>query len=782
MPSAVDKTLISARNERGSAAQLAAIVQSSHDAIIGKDLNGTITSWNPGAQRLYGYGPDEVIGRHSSLLPNADSRDAEAALLVRITAGEHVEMIRTHRNHKNGTVLQVSLSLSPIVDDDGEIVGISSASRDISTLVSAQGMYKGLLESAPDAMVCVDTAGRIMLVNGQVERLFGYTSLALVGQLVEVLVPAGLKSAHVPLREVYAENPIPRLIGGDNQIFAQRKDGSTFPADISLSSVDLGGTTVITAAIRDVSSRIAGELTLHKSEALFRQLAENVDLAIVLRTLDDPVFLYVSPGYQKVFGYDPLAEGETPDELVRRVLPEDRELFLAEFSQPGETNAAMRSEYRTVGTNGAIRWIRSTTTPIVDADEVVRRCATVAEDITDFKSAEVALRAADEAQKANAAKNEFLSRMSHELRTPLNAVLGFAQLLELDELNDGQHAAVEHILRGGRHLVALIDDVLDIAKIESDRLDLSLEAVMLSELLTETVALMTPMATTAGVRLSYRHAQAANQHVHGDSRRLRQVVLNLISNAIKYNRVGGRVEVRCELSDSASLDIVVEDTGIGIPAEELPRLFTPFDRLGAQTSAVEGSGVGLALSHRLMTTMGGNLRATSKVGVGSIFTASIPLAPELPETAELAAQAPGAAVPGQLGEVEGPALTLLYIEDNNSNIMLMEHLLGHRPAWSMTTAKTGTAGLELATTRPPDLVLLDLHLPDVDGIDVLHRLRADPRTSGLRVVIVSADANPNQMNRLLAAGAYAYLTKPLDVARMLKLLDNFLPDSAESAP
>jgi CheY-like chemotaxis protein len=259
------------------------------------------------------------------------------------------------------------------------------------------------------------------------------------------------------------------------------------------------------------------------------------------------------------------------------------------------------------------------------------------------------------------------------------------------------------------------------------------------------------------------------------------VVLNLISNAIKYNRIDGRVEVRCEISDSTNVDIVVQDTGIGIPAEELPRLFTPFDRLGAQTSAVEGSGVGLALSHRLMATMGGTLRATSEVGTGSIFVASIPLAPSFPDPPDLSVHPAAPAAPEDAVEAHEPALTLLYIEDNNSNIMLMQHLLGHRPAWTMTTAKTGTLGLELAAARPPDLVLLDLHLPDVNGIDVLHRLRADPRTDGLRVVIVSADANPNQMNRLLAAGAYAYLTKPLDVARMLTLLDDFLPDAVESS-
>ena len=189
MPTASDNDLIAARSDSQAAAQLAAIVQSSHDAIIGKDLNGRITSWNPGAERLYGYSADEMLGRHSSLLPDSASRAAEAILQLRILSGEHIEMVRTRRKHKGGAVLDVSLSMSPIVDEAGAIVGMSTASRDMSDVISAQGMYEALLESAPDAMVCVDADGRIMLINGEVERLFGYSRLELVGQLVEILVP-----------------------------------------------------------------------------------------------------------------------------------------------------------------------------------------------------------------------------------------------------------------------------------------------------------------------------------------------------------------------------------------------------------------------------------------------------------------------------------------------------------------------------------------------------------------------------------------------------------------
>ena len=506
-----------------------------------------------------------------------------------------------------------------------------------------------------------------------------------------------------------------------------------------------------------------------------RQVTESIGGAVVLRSLDPPRFLYVSPRYEEIFGHNPMADGASPEEVISRVVVEDRARFRSEFWEPAQAGLFGRCEYRITGAGGDIRWIRSTSNPVVDEDGVVRRCAAVAEDITDLKRTEAALRSADEAKRANAAKNEFLSRMSHELRTPLNAVLGFAQLLAIDDLTDDQHTSVDHILSGGRHLVSLIDDVLDIAKIEGDRLDLSLESLLMSELLADTVALMMPMATSASVGLTFNRSDGANQHVHGDSRRLRQVVLNLLSNAIKYNRPGGSVEVRCEVSLTDGVDIVVQDTGIGIPAEELPRLFTPFDRLGAQTTAIEGSGVGLALSHRLMTTMDGTLSATSELGVGSVFTASVPLAkPEdlaatLPAPPLAAVQDPTSSAPAA-----PPAnLTLLYIEDNSSNTTLMAHLISHRPQWHMTVAGTGHIGLDYATAQSPDLVLLDLHLPDIDGIEVLHRLRSDPRTSDIRVVIVSADASPNQMNRLLAAGAYAYLTKPLDVPEMLRLLDAF---------
>jgi CheY-like chemotaxis protein/anti-sigma regulatory factor (Ser/Thr protein kinase) len=373
--------------------------------------------------------------------------------------------------------------------------------------------------------------------------------------------------------------------------------------------------------------------------------------------------------------------------------------------------------------------------------------------------------------KANSAKNEFLSRMSHELRTPLNAVLGFAQLLNLDTLTSDQQTAVNQIMNGGHLLLQLIDDVLDIAQIENDRLNLSVEAVALSEFLTDVVQLVRPLAEAAGVTIDYQSKKIAVEYVHADQRRLRQVLLNLLSNAIKYNRRGGRVSVTADVLENSLVNIAVTDTGMGIRSEHLPRLFTPFDRLGAEATGIEGTGVGLALAHRLMTIMGGGLSALSESGSGSTFIATIPTAVDPQRVLRNLPAAPSGPPLDAAFEPIVPSKTVLYIEDNMSNVRLMEQLVSRRPEWRLITAGHGALGLELATASPPDLVLLDLNLPDIDGAEVLSRLRATPVTSKVRVVVVSADANPHQIRALTAAGADGYLTKPLAVQELFRTLD-----------
>jgi signal transduction histidine kinase/CheY-like chemotaxis protein len=380
-----------------------------------------------------------------------------------------------------------------------------------------------------------------------------------------------------------------------------------------------------------------------------------------------------------------------------------------------------------------------------------------------------------EAERANRAKDEFLSRTSHELRTPLNAILGFGQLLEMDGLAESQVESVTHILTAGRHLLELINEVLDISRIESGRLAVAIEPVHVGELADGTLALMQPIAVERGIALDFVDDGACDLYVQGDRQRLKQVLLNLISNGIKYNRRGGSVRVSCGRRGEERVRFTVADTGRGLTDAQLARVFEPFDRLGAETSGIEGTGLGLPLSKSLSEAMGGELQVTSEVDVGTRVLLDLAIAPE--DAADSGAE-PMSVAPVE--EPVGPEVTILYIEDNLSNVKLVEHILSRwRPA-KLLSALEGGLGLDLARSHAPDLILLDLHLPDVNGSEVLVELREQPETAGVPVVVVSADATPGQIERLLSLGAAEFLTKPVDVPAFVATLDRLLPLGAHS--
>ena len=373
-------------------------------------------------------------------------------------------------------------------------------------------------------------------------------------------------------------------------------------------------------------------------------------------------------------------------------------------------------------------------------------------------------RAEQAAEAANRAKSEFLSRMSHELRTPLNGVLGFAQLLELDVLSARQRESVEHILKGGRHLLRLIDEVLDLARIETGKLSVSLEPVLAGEAIRGALDLIRPQAAAREVTLAPEIT--GDVFVRADRQRLQQVLLNLLSNAVKYNHDGGTVTISCApAAEPGRVRVAVTDTGPGIAPAMQERLFTPFDRLGAEQTGIEGTGLGLSLSRRLVEAMGGRLLVDSRPGDGATFIVEL-----------AAAEAPAVAAPpvDDAGVTAAPPPiqgTVLYVEDNLANLRLVERVLGRRPGLTLLSAMQGSHGLELARSHRPGLVLLDLHLPDLRGDELLARLRRDARTRDIPVVVLSADATAGQIRQLLAAGARAYLTKPLDVTELLGLVD-----------
>ncbi|MEW5990055.1 MAG: ATP-binding protein [Chloroflexota bacterium] len=486
----------------------------------------------------------------------------------------------------------------------------------------------------------------------------------------------------------------------------------------------------------------------------------------------DGTFRRVNDAWRTVLGYE-------PDELVGRpfldlVHEDDRVRTIAEFeraTREGTTTTRFENRYRHA--DGSYRWL-DWTGRLVPGESVHYSAA---RDVTERKEVDAALDSARRAaESANRAKSEFLSRMSHELRTPLNAVLGFAQLLQADDLTPDQQESVAYIIRAGRHLLELINEVLDISRIEAGEMTISPEPVAVGDLVVEVVGLVTPLATATSVTID-GGAATCDTHVMADRQRLRQVLLNILSNAVKYNRDGGTASVRCSHLDGRHR-IAISDTGFGIPADQFERLFAPFDRLGADRSSIEGTGMGLALSKGLVEAMGGSIGVESEVGRGSTFWIELEEAAGQLEALETSATAmatrsgPGSGQPTRL---------VLYIEDNLSNLRLIERILARHPDVELVSATTGELGLELATSRRPDVILLDLHLPDLPGRDVLRRLRSRPATRSIPVIVISADATRSQVGRLMRDGVAGYLTKPIDVAAFMTLVDRTLNDPSGSA-
>jgi PAS domain S-box-containing protein len=509
---------------------------------------------------------------------------------------------------------------------------------------------------------------------------------------------------------------------------------------------------------QDITEQKRSEQALRDAEQKYRAIFEN-SIEGIFQSTPDGKFISGNPALARVFGYD------SPEDLIASVTdiegtiyvdPDRREEFKRLIQAQGSVELF---EYEVFRKDKSKLWLCENSRVVRDSEgEIVYYEGTV-EDITERKRVE-------EVERASKAKSEFLSRMSHELRTPLNAILGFGQLLDRQSPTPVQKNRISHILSAGRHLLNLINEILDIARVESGRFQLSMEPVVVEQAVDEAIDLIRPMAADRDVAIERSALPENSPSILADRQRLKQVLLNLLSNAVKYNRRGGRVVVDLTAQDEGRFRISVSDEGPGIPLDKRARLFSPFDRLGAERTDTQGTGLGLALSKRLTEAMGGAI-GEGGPAMGACFWIEFPLVKGVEE--QIAAADRSAAV--ALRPINGETKTLLYIEDNLSNLSLVEHLLGECAPIKLISAMQGELGIELATRHQPDMILLDVHLPDINGADVLARLKTRPRTRDIPVVILSADATRTQVSRLLALGADEYLTKPLDVDCFLKVIE-----------
>lgn len=752
------------------------LLDSTAEGIYAIDRDGVCTMANRAAGEVLGYSPQDLVGQGMHELIHHTRADGSAYPVEECPIYEAMKYGETRTVEdepfwrKDGSAFSAAYSSAPITSGD-DIEGAVVSFRNIDerkhmehSIKEAEQQTRRFMDDLPLAVFVLDEHGRPVYSNRASAGLLGLPDdPSLEGDDLSAAYHVYVAGTDQPYPT--ERLPILRALAGEtvtvDDMEVRRSDGSVAPLEVWSAPIrdDQGSIRNAVAVFSDVSARKAAAAELEE-QADMLDLVEDAVIAL------DPSgrISYWNQTAVAIYGWTKEeALGRVAHELLRTTFPKPREEIKKDVTRSGRWEGEL-VHLRKDGSEVVVasRWL-------LRRDEKGRplQILEVNNDITAQKETEERLKEAKEAAvNANQAKSEFLSRMSHELRTPLNAVLGFAQLLELDELTPEQRASTAQIIKGGRRLLELIDEVLDIARIESGRLRLSLEPVLICDLIDECVALTRPLADERSITV---HSECTDhqQHAWGDRHRLGQVLLNLVSNGIKYNVPGGAVTITCTPPQEGRIRVGVTDTGSGIPREKLPLLFTPFERLGAEQSTIEGTGLGLALSKNLVEAMGGAIYVDTMNGNGMTFWIELRTADEI-EIGNVEEEHEGRRIqPERVGRV-------LYIEDNLANLKLIERLLERWTDMELISAMSGALGLELARQHLPDLVILDLGLPDIRGDEILARLRKDPYTAHVPVVILSADATPGEIKRLLAAGAADYLTKPIDVAMFMRRLGQLL--------
>ena len=741
------------------------------------------TDANPAMCRLLGLPRESLLGR--SIFEFVDQANAEvfrAAARDRErgqASGYEITLRRI-----DGSSAHCYNNATPLVDAQGRKTGALGLFSDITPfkrvehqlrqageqLAQKSRVLSATLESLDQGVLSMDAEGRINSWNRRTTELLEVSDAVMrscrtLDELVHHQMANGLLD--------------PTAGGGLDRparYQRRRRDGTLLEVRTHAAA---DGSVVRTYT--DVTAEVQAQQALLESETRFRSMADAAPALIWLSGADGKPSWFNQRWLEQT-GRSMAEELACP--WPERIHADDLQRCRDAYRTAAGSRAPYSVEYRLRRHNGSLVWVVDNGIPRVADDGSFGGYIIYGWDITERKASEAALRAAkEEAERANRAKSEFLSRMSHELRTPLNAVLGFAQLLDGDTehpLAAAQRSRVHELMRGGRHLLSLINDVLDLSRIEAGALQVQLGPVALPLLVQDCLRLVQPMADERGITLALppNHDADASGLVLADATRLKQVLLNLLSNAIKYNRVDGHVQLTWQ-ADAATdtLRIDVTDTGPGLSADQQERLFQAFERLDAAHSTVEGAGIGLALSKWLVGLMRGEIGVHSAPGQGSRFWVRLSRCQASRPGAAAAAPEPTAVAATRVDTSATPGAreySVLYIEDNAVNQVLMEGMLARRPGLRLLMASLPETGLVMASQARPDLVLLDIQLPGIDGYEVLRRLRAQPATQGIPVVAVSANAMQADLHAAQAAGFDDYVTKPLELQRLLAVVDRWL--------
>lgn len=752
-----------------------------HAIVSIADARGDIIYVNDRFCEISGYARDEVLGRNHRILKSGEhGADFYRSIWRTILAGKVWRGDICNRR-KDGQLYWVESTITPFLDDQGKPWQFISIRTDISHVKAAEAALRAsearlnyLVASSPVTLYTrtLATPSSVTFVSQNIERLLGRSP----GELTASR-DAWLELVHPEDRPSVLERQSQLLNDGllEHEYRLRHCSGDyRWIRDESrlMEGGDQGEREVI-GYWMDISRKKTAEhaAKLHKERMRRGQMYANIgtwDWDIQRGTL------YWTERIAPLFGY-PDGDLETNfDNFIAAVHPEDRQAVLDAIDQSVGQGVPYEIEHRVVWPDGTVRWLMERGAVHRSPDGEPLQMLGVVQDIHDRKSTEQALIAARlEADRANQAKSDFLSSMSHELRTPMNAILGFAQLMQYDqELPSSLREDVEEILKAGHHLLSLINEVLDLAKVESGSVEFAAEPLQVGPVLEECTGLVAALADKRGIVIS----SSGDHHlaVLADRTRFKQAVLNLISNAIKYNRELGGVLLDVVRLDTGQVRIQVIDSGPGVPEERQQELFQPFCRLGAEQTPVEGTGIGLTISRRIVEMMGGRMGMRSTLDVGSSFWIELPYA-DFSVAGEDPRPQPAAVRMDPSAVTDGAQQQVLYIEDNPANLRLVAQILGRRRGISLATASTPEEGLQLAREHPQDLILLDINMPGMTGYQVLELLKASPATRDVPVVAVTANAMPQDIAHGLGSGFVAYLTKPLQVHRFLAIVDEQLP-------